>query len=393
MAKRIKRDWHPKFKKYMEFIIKHKNYAGMPFVFKEDGSIRWIVTGRSKIGKARLKWWDKKREELKIPKGFAWISKTVRANHPTGEKVCQICGETKKLDYIYPNKRNSMSPGAMSNAPDRLDGYHTYNLCCRSKQDTGRHKINLARYGEDRRAYENWSEGDWKAASWLMKEFQKHHISPDHLGPISLGFSHKPKFRPMTGAANSARGNRMTYEDIKLLLQEEMIEPIISSHSKPLWDLLKNQVKNDTDALKLGKLMRENMHHILSIFSYLAEKKYKDFLIKNFLHPEYANYSIRFEVFNPQTGAYKEMIKTSGTKKQYANNAKRYIRISMESLKQYSLKKNRNLKKWLTKEIGNNLTQIIKFLEDGNEKKALSKLFETFKSIAENLSKKFSEEA
>ena len=389
MPKRIKRDWHPNFKKYMKFITEHKNYAGMPFLYKKDGSIRWVVTRNSEAGQARLKWWDTKRKELGLVKGDAWISKTARAVHPTGEKPCQICGKVMSLDYIYPNKRNSMSPGAMSNAPDRLDGYHTYNLCCRSKQDTGRHKSNLARYGEDRRAYENWSEGDWKAASWLMKEFQKHGVSPDHLGPISLGFSHRPKFRPLTKAANSARNNRMTFEDIQSLIQEEMAEPIVSAHSKPLWDLLKNKVKNDTDALKLGKLMRENMHHVLSVFSYLAEKRHKDFLIKYFLHPEHANYSIKFEIFNPQTGTYKEMVKTSGTKKQYTNNAKRYIRISLESLKQYSLKKNRNLKKWLTSEIEDNLTQVIKDIESGDENKALSKLFETFEIIAKHLSKKF----
>lgn len=389
MQKRIKRDWHPNFKKYMEFIIEHPNYAGMPFLYKKDGSIRWVVTRNSEAGQARLKWWDKKRKVLGLSKGDAWISKTARAIHPTGEKPCQICGNIMSLDYIYPNKRNSMSPGAMSNAPDRLDGYHTYNLCCRSKQDTGRHKSNLARYGEDRRAYENWSEGDWKAASWLMKEFQKHDVSPDHLGPISLGFSHRPKFRPLTRAANSARNNRMTFEDIKLLLGEEMAEPIVSAHSKYIWNLLKNKVKSDADALKLGKLMRENMHHVLSIFSYLAEKGYKNFLIKNFLHPEYANYSIKFEVFDPQTGTFRKMVKTSGTKKQYVNNAKRYIRISLESIKQYSLKKNRNLKKWLTSEIEGNLTQVIKHLENGSEKQALQKLFETFEIVAKHLSKKF----
>ena len=181
----------------------------------------------------------------------------------------------------------------------------------------------------------------------------------------------------------------MTFEDIKLLLVEEITEPIISAHSKSIWDLLKNKVRNDTDALKLGKLMRENMHHILSIFSYLAKKGYKDFLIRNFLHPEYANYSIKFEIFDPKTGTYKEMIKTSGTKKQYANNAKRYIRISLESLKQYSLKKNRNLKKWLNDDTEESLAQVVKYLESGNEKKALSKLFETFEVVAKHLSTKF----
>jgi hypothetical protein len=131
------------------------------------------------------------------------------------------------------------------------------------------------------------------------------------------------------------------------------------------------------------------MHHVLSIFSYIAEKGYKDFLIKNFLHPEYANYSIKFKVFDPKTGIYQEMVKTNGTKKQYTNNAKRYIRISIESLKQYSLKKNRNLKKWLTDEIEENLSQVIKFLENKDEKKALSKLFGTFEIVAKQLSERF----
>lgn len=389
MAKRVKRDWHSNFKKYMKFIVEHPNYKGMPFLYKEDGSIRWVITRGSEAGKARLKWWENKRKELGLPKGDAWISKTARKNHPTGKKPCQICGTTRSLDYIYPNKKGSFSPGAMSNAPDRLDGYHTYNLCCRSKQDTGRHKSNLARYGEDRRAYENWSEGDWKAASWLMKEFQKHGVSPDHLGPISLGFSHRPKFRPLTKAANSARNNRMTSEDVKLLIKEELSESIVSSHSKAIWDLLKNKVKNDNDALKLVKIMRENMHCVLSIFSYLSDKGYKDFLIKNFLHPEHANYSIKFEVFNPETGNYEKMVKTIGTKKQYTNNAKRYIRISLESLKQYSLKKNRNLKKWLNDDIEQNLLKVVEYLDENNEKKALVKLFETFEIVAKNLSKKF----
>lgn len=389
MKKRKKREWYPNFRKYMHFIAEHPNYSGMPFLYKKDGSVRWVVTRSSTPGQARLKWWDKKRKELGLPKGDAWISKVARANHPTGEKPCQICGEKMKLDYVYPNNRGSMSPGAMSNAPDRLDGYHSYNLCCRGKHDTGRHKSNLARYGEDRRAYENWSDGDWKAASWLMKEFQKYSVSPDHLGPISLGFQHQPNFRPLTRAANSARNNRMTYADIKLLLKEERKGVIISPHSQFIWDLLKEKVKNDSDALRLSKLMRENMHHVLSVFSYLAEKGYKNFLTSNFLHPEYAEYSIKFDGFNPKTGTYKSMIKTRGTKKQYTNNAKRYTRISFESLKQYSLKENRNLKKWLSSEVENELLLVIDYLKQKNEKKAILELFKTFKIIAENLAKKY----
>lgn len=32
-----------------------------------------------------------------------------------------------------------LGPGAMSNFPDRYDGFHTYNRCCRKKEDKGLH--------------------------------------------------------------------------------------------------------------------------------------------------------------------------------------------------------------------------------------------------------------
>lgn len=389
MASRVKREWHPAFKKYMAFIIGHPNYAGMPFVHKNDGSVRWVATGKSTVGQERLKWWDAKRKQLGLPKDTAWISKTARAVHPTGKKPCQVCGQVLSLDYIYPNKRGTLSPGAMSNPPDRLDGYHTYNLCCRGSQDTGRHKDNMMRYGEDRRAYENWAEGDWKAANWLMKVFQKHGVSPDHLGPISLGFTHRPNFRPSTRVDNSARNNRMTFKDVQQLLKEELTEVVVSSHSNALWDALKKKVRNDAGALKLSKLMRENMHHVFAIFAYLVDAGHEQFLIKHFLHPEHAHYSIRFEDFNVKTGAYTKMVKTRGTKTQYTRNAQRYIRIALESLEQYSQKKNRHLKQPLTEEVQAKLAQVSALIKKGSEQKALAALFEAFELVAATLAKKF----
>jgi hypothetical protein len=91
----------------------------------------------------------------------------------------------------------------MSNAPDRLDGFHSYNLCCRGKQDTGRAADNLKTYGVDRRAFEHWCEGDWSAANALMNSVTEGtcarcgafgQLTADHVGPISLGFLHSPRF-------------------------------------------------------------------------------------------------------------------------------------------------------------------------------------------------------
>ncbi len=39
------------------------------------------------------------------------------------------------LDKSYiPTEPSMLGPGAMSNAPDRLDGFHSFNRCCRSKR-------------------------------------------------------------------------------------------------------------------------------------------------------------------------------------------------------------------------------------------------------------------
>src|SRR5258707_5852081 len=64
--------------------------------------------------------------------------------------------------------KSILSPGSMSNAPDKLCGFHPYNLCCRNKADTGRTSDNLRSYGVDRRVFEQWVEGDWAAADALM---------------------------------------------------------------------------------------------------------------------------------------------------------------------------------------------------------------------------------
>jgi Alw26I/Eco31I/Esp3I family type II restriction endonuclease len=42
-------------------------------------------------------------------------------------------------NYI-PKEPKTLSPGAMSNAPDRFDGFHSFNQCCRGKADKGRSK-------------------------------------------------------------------------------------------------------------------------------------------------------------------------------------------------------------------------------------------------------------
>lgn len=412
---RQERKWHPKFIEYMKFIVNHPNYKDMPSPYKEDGSIRWVVAGNSEIGIAREEWWDRERKELGIEKKPGWKALVARKIHPTGQKPCQICGRMMSLDYVYPNKscphhKNTLTPcnkegctyfkkrgrcshlgpGAMSDAPDRFDGFHTYNRCCRSKEDTGRHAENLMKYGEDRRVYEFWVEGDWKTASWLMKEFNRHKISPDHIGPISLGFCHRPKFEPMTKRENIAKGNRMTFEDVQELIKDESRgERVVSWHSNFIWDKIKHRVKNTNDAEELSKLMRLNLHKILYIFSMIHSAGYDDFLIKNFLHPEYALYQPTFVDFNPKTGKCSKITTKKANRTEHYRNAERYIRKSFEYLKKYQLKDNRRITATLGNKVSNLLKSIIEELSRKEEEKAKNLLKDIIKVMAEEALEEF----
>jgi Alw26I/Eco31I/Esp3I family type II restriction endonuclease len=173
----------------------------------------------------------------------------------------QLLKDWLKITQVAVSSKSFFSPGVMSNAPDRFDGFHSDGNCCRPKSDKGGHKSNLQRYGQDRRVYENWADGDWKQADRLMSLFRKFEWSADHIGPISLGFCHRPKFNPLTKEENSSKNNRMSFSDAQILIRDEKSgEQVVSWHYKYIWDALKNKVKNDNDALKLSKLMRLSLH-------------------------------------------------------------------------------------------------------------------------------------
>ncbi len=440
----LNRTWHNNFVKYTEFIVNHPNYKGLFWERGKDGRVKWVVTGKSVDGTKRRQWWDKKCKEYGIPIEAGCYAKIAVLLHPTKQHVCQICGKSLSIEYVYPNKRvltnlnrllnvdiepytlsifdivekygksekninaikqsfhlenvnvskselanyiflncrTLLSPGVMSNSPDRLDGFHSDGNCCRSKSDKGRHSDNLQRYTQDRRVYETWADGNWKMADRLMAEFSNHGISADHIGPISLGFCHRPKFQPMTKSENSSKNNRMRYSDVLQLLDDEKNgETVISWHSKYIWDGLKNKVNCDEDAIKLSSLMRANLHHILIALSMIYENGYKEFLLK-LLHPNYSYYDYTFEGFNPQDGTYKGYTQKRLTGKNQQNNAERYIRIAFESLEKYQEKDNRRQFGWNDSGIDSQLKKVLYYLNRNDEKTALDELNIMFKMLA-----------
>lgn len=103
--------------------------------------------------------------------GYSALPELLRCSQvkdiPKLENNLAVWLEWLENEYI-PKEPSMLGPGAMANPPDRLDGFHTYNRCCRPTADTGRSKENLASYSTDRRAFENWSDGNWITANKLM---------------------------------------------------------------------------------------------------------------------------------------------------------------------------------------------------------------------------------
>ena len=279
-------------------------------------------------------------------------------------------------DYI-PSEPSMLSPGAMSNAPDRFDGFHSFNLCCRKRADSGRHDANMRSYSTDRRVFEYWSEGNWIAANRMMglvnSKFRDEPSadggegppSADHIGPISLGFSHRPEFRLLSQAANSAKNNRMTLWDVEHLRESESLGGEVASwYAKPLWDLRKDSVESDETALRLSKLMRDNQRNAMRLLACLHKAGSFAFLA-SLLELEFADYDFEFEglVVEDYVTKY-DRVSESPRETKYAEEQKaRRLRVGFDALKDYSDKDNRHTFFVGEREVQAQLEKALKTLE------------------------------
>ncbi len=413
------RQWHPDFITYMDEIISHPNYKGLPIDKKSDGTYKWIAPAQSEIGKARIKWCENKAKELGLKIQPGVYADVMLAIHPTKYKVCQTCGRKMSLYYHYPNtnflkKLNSkfsgnytecdhisniwddiiargynseeiaqflilsgkltldsktstkeeiisalefacrkgnlkcLGPGAMSNFPDRFDGFHTYNRCCRSNQDKGRSKENLKSYTKDRRAYEYWSDGNIHAANLFMGSSFFNGTSADHIGPISLGFVHDPRYiQPMSGSENSTKRDRLQLVDIRKILDTENRTSIypMSWYSILIWEHIKTQYGSNTDKISTvyRDALKQNMANFMYVLWYILENtdnKGKAVLISAFLEPKYQYFQYHYE-FN----SLGEIIKTypRHITERSSNEFERYKRIAIEAVYDFNDKTNRHV--------------------------------------------------
>ena len=475
--------WATEFVVYMQEIVSHPIYKGMPDAVNHDGKIQWEAPSNRSSGKyqfthsKRLDWWKLKAKSLGIDiTKDQWISKTAKKIHPTGQKPCKRCGEIMQLAYVYPgailvkrfkkyfgadfeisslepiqqvvqraydlsseklfsefkNLFNSkstlipdfkkdldqilswleneyipgepsiLSPGAMSNAPDRFDGFHSFNRCCRGKADSGRHSDNLKSYVTDRRVFEFWSEGDWIAADRLMglvgsvlknepnADGGSGAPTADHIGPISLGFCHRPEFKLLSRSGNSAKNNRMSLDDVKYLIEREKRgEVIVSWYAKSLWDLRKLYVDSDEKALRLSKMLRDNQRIAMKLLCTVYESQNFIFLVY-LLELHYADRKIEFKNLRSENfiTIFDRLIEQP-RKTKYVNEQKaRRIRVGFEALKSYMDKKNRHLLEFEDEAASKHIEEAINILNcsDAIDQNLENQLKKILISSKENLS-------
>jgi Alw26I/Eco31I/Esp3I family type II restriction endonuclease len=273
-------------------------------------------------------------------------------------------------------RSNWLSPGFMSNPPDRLDGFHDYGLCCRKEKDPGRSDENLRTYVHDRRAFQWWTEGDWKVADSLYNSAgpgicdrcgkKVTRISPDHVGPLACGFKQVPFFTPLCNRCNSSRNRRINLKDVKRLVDFEIVQhdSVASWQIRAFWDMQKSGISSDEQSEKVSSILRSIEDYYLRVLHLFLKTGHAHF-ISSFLSPHYAHYEIRFVGLDPSTLRYtsfsKIQRKTSGTR----SLAARSVRIAFEELEAYCRKsvKDRKLFALQVKKFEKQLEEILELAD------------------------------
>lgn len=241
-----------------------------------------------------------------------------------------------------------LGPGAMSNFPDRYDGFHTYNRCCRASQDKGRSKENLKSYTKDRRAYEYWSDGNIHAANQFMGSSFFDGVSADHIGPISLGFIHDPRYlQPMTTSDNSSKRDRLQLEDIEKIVEtynRTKVYPM-SWYSKLIWEyILKNYPSHkNLIASEYRDALKQNMANFMYVLWVILEScpnNGEQFLEDTLLAPNYHYFNYSYN-FNSNGEIISKTARHFTDRNQ--NETERYKRIAIEAVYDYNDKDNRHV--------------------------------------------------
>lgn len=287
-----------------------------------------------------------------------------------------------------------LGPGAMSNFPDRYDGFHTYNRCCRSSEDKGRSRENLKSYTRDRRAYEYFSDGNIQAANKFMNSSFFRGTSADHIIPVSLGGVHDPHYlQKMAAGENSSKRDRLSRNDVMRAVEIENKTGIsaVYWYSLLLWEFLKSNVENSVQAdfENFRNLMKQNINdflEILYIIKSIPNEMGVEFIVSALIEPKRKFFEADY-AFNAD-GSFKTMERH--ITQRAAAEFEQIKRISIESLDDYHEKENRHLSPDFSDEETEKIKELSEFIENGEDEKANSLLREIMeliqKRLIENLS-------
>ena len=394
--------------RYEAFIMAHPHYDFLPKEQKQN----WVCVS-DKGKNPRKPFWDIKQKELidsgQIPKESK-PADVARFIHPTKKHTCGKCEMECSIYYEYPNANtwkwlktafdyakndatkyltifeiyqaltvttekdfeeyfgmsmadleaqcksdnysgSKLSPGVMSNAPDRLDGFHCYNsLCgCRPRHDKGRSPENMKSYTRDRRAYELLSDGNCLLANCLMGKLntvtavcficgKSNPMTADHIGPISLGFIHDPvNFQACCKQCNSSKNNRITAKDVATLKSlEEKGTCIMSWWAKDAWEMNKN---NDITTLK--KSLDINTKRFLSAIQWM--KINKPDVLESFINETYMDHDKSYTISDVEVASSGEIKFTHSESVTGKKTKEKQKKRTKEILLELDIKNNRKI--------------------------------------------------
>ncbi len=318
---------------------------------------------------------------------IAFIEDKFKIPVENGESIESIVSRCEELCRNGNSKM--LGPGAMSNFPDRLDGFHTYNRCCRKKEDTGRHDDNMKTYNKDRRAYEYWSDGNIYAANKFMHSSFFNGYSADHIGPISLGFKHDSLLlQKMTNGDNSSKRDRLLLSDVKKLIKIEEQNTGFTCASwfiNKIWEEIRgniSRIKQD-ELNKYRDILKQNMFLFMSLLQQLKNSKNGEkFLVSKLLEPkyDYFNYEYTFEE-NGQIATQTLKNKTDATKNEYD----RFERIALTSIDEYIEKNNRRINVQFSDKEQKAIKSLVDLLDNKKYDQALIELYSVVEAIQNRL--------
>ena len=282
-------------------------------------------------------------------------------NNKSKKDIIEMCERKCREDG-----RALLSPGAMSNFPDRFDGFHTYNRCCRTEQDKGRSRENLKSYTKNRRAYEYWSDGNLHAANMFMGSQHFAGVSADHIGPISLGFVHDPRYlRPMSSSDNSTKRDRLLVEDIEEILAVEAKTSIypMSWYSTSIWEFIKeNYAKHPEFVPSVYRdMLKQNMSNFMYMLQIIADHPGgTHFLLEELIDSKKTDFLFAYEF--DKSGNITMTTNRNFTERNI-NEFTRFKRIALEAVSDYASKENRNIKQDLVDDEHSRLGSLCKMIE------------------------------